>query len=216
MTSSESRYTAIEERIHALSHGMGAILSIAGLAWMLAISISASDPWRIVASSIYGFSLISLFLASTFYHSFHASRHRHLFKLFDHCAIYLLIAGTYTPFLLVGMRTVTGWLLFGAIWSLAVAGVISTLLFRHRHPWWSLTSYLVMGWLVVLAAPQVADSVGAGGIALLIAGGIGYTVGALFYVAKRLRYTHAIWHFFVLGGAACHFLAVVWYVLPSR
>ena len=216
MTSSESRYTAIEERIHALSHGMGAILSIAGLAWMLAISISASDPWRIVASSIYGFSLISLFLASTFYHSFHASRHRHLFKLFDHCAIYLLIAGTYTPFLLVGMRTVTGWLLFGAIWSLAVAGVMSKLLFRHRHPWWSLTSYLVMGWLVVLAAPQVADSVGAGGIALLIAGGIGYTVGALFYVAKRLRYTHAIWHFFVLGGAACHFLAVVWYVLPSR
>jgi hemolysin III len=192
------------------------MLSIAGLVWMLYLSIGTSDPWRIIASGVYGASLIGLFLASTLYHAFHASPRKHLLKLFDHCAIYLLVAGTYTPFLLVAMRTDTGWWLFGAIWSLAAAGVLTKLRFRHRYPWLSLTGYLLMGWLVVVALPQLAEAIGANGMIWLVAGGVSYTVGALFYMAKRLPFHHAIWHLFVLAGGVCHFLAVVWYVLPVR
>jgi hemolysin III len=214
MQSTQSQYTLAEEIVHAVSHGAGVILSIAGLSWMLYLSIAASDPWRIVASCVYGASLISLFLASTLYHALHASPRKHLFKLLDHCAIYVLIAGTYTPFLLVAIRSDTGWWLFVAIWSLATAGILTKLWFRHRYPRWSLFSYLLMGWLMVIAAPQVADAIGSNGMAWLIAGGVSYTVGAVFYMAKRLTYSHAIWHFFVLAGGVCHFLAVVWYVLP--
>jgi hemolysin III len=181
---------------------------------MLYLSIAASDPWRIVASGVYGISLIALFLASTLYHAMHASPHKHIYKLLDHCAIYLLIAGSYTPFLLVAMRTDTGWWLFGAIWSLATAGILTKLWFRHRYPRISLMSYLLMGWLVVIAAPQVAEAIGSDGMFWLIAGGLSYTVGAMFYMAKKMAYSHAIWHIFVLVGGLCHFLAVVWYVLP--
>jgi hemolysin III len=216
MQDTRSQYTAEEELVHAVSHGVGVMLSIAGLVWMLYLSIGTSDPWRIIASGVYGASLIGLFLASTLYHAFHASPRKHLLKLFDHCAIYLLVAGTYTPFLLVAMRTDTGWWLFGAIWSLAAAGVLTKLRFRHRYPWLSLTGYLLMGWLVVVALPQLAEAIGANGMIWLVAGGVSYTVGALFYMAKRLPFHHAIWHLFVLAGGVCHFLAVVWYVLPVR
>ena len=214
MNNTQAEYTLGEELVHAVSHGTGVILSIAGLSWMLYLSIGAADPWRIVASSVYGASLISLFLASTLYHAWPASPRKHRFKLLAHCAIYLLIAGTYTPFLLVAMRTDTGWWLFGAIWSLATAGILTKLWLRHRYPVWSLISYLLMGWLVVIAAPQVAEAIGANGMAWVVAGGVSYTVGALFYAAKRLPFNHAIWHLFVLAGGVCHFLAVVWYVLP--
>jgi hemolysin III len=214
MPHSKPQYTLTEELAHAISHGAGVILSVAGLSWMLYLSIAASDPWRIVASGVYGISLIALFLASTLYHAMHASPHKHIYKLLDHCAIYLLIAGSYTPFLLVAMRTDTGWWLFGAIWALATAGILTKLWFRHRYPRISLMSYLLMGWLVVIAAPQVAEAIGSDGMFWLIAGGLSYTVGALFYMAKKMAYSHAIWHIFVLVGGLCHFLAVVWYVLP--
>lgn len=216
MDREEPQYTTVEELLHALTHGAGTILSIAGLSWMLYVSSGTSDPWRIVASSVYGASLISLFLASTLYHTFHRSSRKHLFKLLDHCAIYLLVAGTYTPFLLVAMRNETGWWLFGIIWSLATAGILSKLWFRHRYPRLSLISYLLMGWLVVIAAPDVADAIGPHGVKWLVAGGVSYTVGAIFYMAKRMSFSHAIWHLFVLIGAVCHFLAVLWYVLPAR
>ena len=210
----QAQYTPTEEMLHAITHGAGVVLSIIGLSWMLNLSISAADPWRIVASSVYGASLVTLFLASTLYHAWPVTRHKHIFKLLDHCAIYLLIAGTYTPFVLVAMRTGTGWFLFGAIWSLATAGVLTKLWLRHRYPKLSMAGYLVMGWLVVVAAPQVADAIGFGGMVWVVAGGLAYTVGAVFYAAKRLPFNHAIWHLFVLAGGICHFLAVVWYVLP--
>ena len=209
-----SEYSVREEIVHATTHGIGALLSILGLSWMLYLSISAADPWRIVASSIYGATLIALFLASTVYHGMYASRHREIFKLLDHCAIYLLIAGTYTPFLLVAMRNNTGWWLFGTIWALATAGIVKKLWLRHRFPKVALASYLAMGWLVVLAAPQLADAIGANGMAWLVAGGICYSVGAIFYVADKMPFNHAVWHLFVLGGGICHFLGVVWHVLP--
>ncbi len=212
----QSQYSLAEEIVHAVSHGVGLILSIAGLSWMLNISTDAFDPWRIVASSLYGASLISLFLTSTLYHGLHASPHKHLFKLLDHCAIYLLIAGTSTPFLLVAMRTDTAWWLFGAMWALAAAGILIKLWHGHRYPRLSLASYLLMGWLIVIVAPQMTDAIGANGMSWLVAGGLCYSVGAVFYAAKRMYFHHVIWHFFVLAGGACHFLAVVWHVLPVR
>ena len=207
-------YTLAEEVLHAATHGAGVLLSIAGLSWMLYIAIPTADPWRIVASVVYGSSLITLFLASTVYHTFHRSPRKQLYKLLDHCAIYLLIAGTYTPFLLVALRNSTGWWLFGTIWALATAGVLTKLWFRDRFPKLALASYLLMGWLVVIAAPQVADAIGTGGMWWLVAGGLSYTIGAVFYAAERLSFNHAIWHVFVLAGGVCHFLAVVLYVLP--
>ncbi len=209
-----SEYTVLEELLHAITHGVGVILSIFGLSWMLYLSIGADDPWRVLASSIYGATLVTLFLASTVYHSMYASRHREIFKLLDHCAIYLLIAGTYTPFLLVAMRNDTGWLLFGTIWALATAGIIKKLWFRHRFPKIALASYLAMGWLAVIAAPQMAEAIGPNGMAWLVAGGILYSVGAIFYVADRVPFNHAVWHVFVLGGGVCHFLSVALHVLP--
>lgn len=208
-------YSVGEEIVHALTHGVGVVLSIAGLSWMLYLSVAAEDPWRIAASAIYGSTLILLFLASTVYHSLYASRHRDIFKLLDHCAIYLLIAGTYTPFLLVAMRTDTGWWLFGTIWALATAGIVKKLWLRNRFPKVALASYLAMGWLVVVAAPQMADAIGPNGMAWLIAGGLSYSVGAIFYALKRIPFNHAVWHVFVLGGGICHFFGVVLHVLPS-
>jgi hemolysin III len=215
MTRQTADYTLAEELAHAITHGAGVILSIGGLSWMLYVSVVAADPWRIVASLIYGLSLVALFLASTLYHAWPHSPRKRVFKLLDHCAIYLLIAGSYTPFLLVGMRTGIGWWLFGAIWTLATAGILTKLWFRHRFPRASLFSYLLMGWLVVVAAPQVATAVGSDAMTWLVAGGLSYTVGAIFYVARRMPYNHAIWHLFVLAGGICHFLAVIWYVLPE-
>ena len=208
-------YSVVEEIIHALTHGVGVLLSIAGLTWMLYVSIGADDPWRIVASSIYGATLIGLFLASTIYHSMYRSRHREVFKLLDHCAIYLLIAGTYTPFLLVAMRTDTGWWLFGTIWALATAGIIKKLWLRHRFPKIALASYLAMGWLCVVAAPQIAAAIGPNGMAWLFAGGVIYSVGAVFYALDRIPYNHAVWHVFVLLGGVCHFFSIIWHVLPE-
>lgn len=210
-----SEYTLAEEIAHAITHGAGVLFSIAGLSWMLYLTIPTADPWRIAASVIYGSSLIALFLASTIYHTFHQSPRKQLFKLLDHCAIYLLIAGTYTPFLLVAMRTNVGWWLFGTVWALATAGVLTKLWFRNRFPKLMLASYLLMGWLVVIAGPQVLDAIGSGGMAWLIGGGLAYTVGSIFYASKRIAFNHAIWHVFVLAGGVCHFLAIVWYVLPK-
>ncbi|MCH8336329.1 MAG: hemolysin III family protein [Proteobacteria bacterium] len=214
MQYTQSQYSLAEERVHAVSHGAGLLLSIAGLLWMLDLSIAAADSWRIIASSIYGASLIALFLSSTVYHGLHASPHKPLFKLLDHCAIYLLIAGTSTPFLIVAMRSDTGWWLFGGMWALAAAGVVIKLWHGHRYPRLSLAGYLLMGWLLVIVAPEMMDAIGVNGMVWLVAGGLCYSVGAVFYAAKKLYFHHVVWHFFVLAGAACHFLAVVWYVLP--
>ena len=208
------QYSFAEELVHAVTHGIGVILSIAGLSWMLYVSINVADPWRIVASSIYGTTLIALFLASTMYHAMYASRHREIFKLLDHCAIYLLIAGTYTPFLLVAMRSDTGWWIFGTIWALATAGIVKKLWFRHRFPKVALASYLAMGWLIVVAAPQMVEAIGPNGMAWVVAGGVAYTAGAIFYAVDRIPFNHAIWHVFVLAGGICHFFGVALHVLP--
>lgn len=210
-----AQYTAVEEMLNAVSHGIGAVLGVAALIWMLQSSLALSDMWRVIASTIYGLSLIAMFTTSTVYHGMHQSSRRALFKLLDHCAIYLLIAGTATPFLLVAMDTELRWWLLSGIWALAAIGITSKLWIGHKHPRLSLASYLLMGWIMVIAVPQLNDAIGEHGIAWLVAGGVSYTVGAVFYMAKRVYLHHAIWHLFVLGGATCHFLAIIWYVLPA-
>ena len=210
-----ANYSPAEERVHVLTHAGGVVLSIAGLSWMLYASLGLGDPWRIVASIVYGISLVTLFSASTVYHYLHVSPNRQFYKLLDHCAIYILIAGTYTPFLLIAMRDSIGWWLFAAIWTLATAGIIKKIWIRYRYPRFSLLSYLAMGWLCLLAIPALVESISTEGLIWLTAGGLAYTFGTIFYMRKKMLYHHAIWHVFVLVGAICHFLAVAVYVLPA-
>ncbi|MDX1587472.1 MAG: hemolysin III family protein [Oleiphilaceae bacterium] len=203
-------YTPLEERLNSLTHGLGAVLAVVATLSMVVMASLQGDPWRIVAVSVYGSTLITLFLASTLYHSAREPRWRRAFKMFDHCAIFLLIAGTYTPFLLVNMRGPTGWTLFGVIWGLATVGIVSKLVFGHRFKIIQVATYLLMGWLVVLASAELPEILNRTGLWLLVAGGLAYTGGVVFYLLERLPMNHAIWHLFVLAGAALHFFAV-WY-----
>ncbi|MEZ4750216.1 MAG: hemolysin III family protein [Bdellovibrionota bacterium] len=203
-------YTRREELANAISHGVGACLSVAALAVLVAY---AEDGWRVLAFSIYGGSLVLLFLASTFYHSFHDPRIKRILKIVDHSAIFILIAGTYTPLMLVTMRGFWGWVIFTVIWSLAAYGVVLKLFSRIRSPGLSLALYLGMGWLAVIVIRPLMQQLPMGGIWWLVAGGLCYTVGTIFYASKKMPYSHAIWHLFVLAGSACHFCCMLFYVL---
>ena len=208
-----NHYVKSEEIANAVTHGIGALLSIVGLVLMLLVSTEFSDPYKIVSASVYGASLILLFLISTLYHSFQHPTLRQTFNLLDHCAIYLLIAGTYTPFLLVSLKGPWGWSLLGVIWGLALAGIAFKIFFKHRFPKLSLAAYILMGWIVIIAIGEMIAKVPTGGLVLLVAGGVTYTLGAIFYAIDRIPYNHAIWHVFVLGGSICHFLSIYLYVL---
>jgi len=209
-----STYTAREELANRLTHGLGAVFSVAGLALMVVFSARHGDVWQVVSTAIFGTTLILLYCSSTLYHSFQDERLRVLLRKFDHAAIFLLIAGTYTPFLLVTLRGPWGWSLLGVIWGLAAIGV--TLKFWHagRFNVVSTLIYIGMGWLVMIALKPLMAALPGGGLRLLVAGGLCYTGGAAFYLWHRLPYNHAIWHLFVLAGSACHWAAVFFYVLP--
>lgn len=208
-------YSLGEEIANSVTHGIGAMLSVAGLTLLVTYAAIQGDAWRVVSFSIYGGSMILLFLMSTLYHSFQNEKVKQVFKLLDHCAIYLLIAGTYTPFLLVTLRGTTGWILFAIIWLLAFTGIIFKLAFRNRFKKLSLLTYVAMGWLALFVGQELTRSLSAGGMAWLIAGGLAYTLGVLFYVWKKLPYNHAIWHLFVLAGSLCHYTTIFVYVLPD-
>ena len=208
-------YSLGEEIANSVTHGIGAMLSVAGLTLLVTYAAIQGDVWRVVSFSIYGGSMILLFLMSTLYHSFQNEKVKQVFKLLDHCAIYLLIAGTYTPFLLVTLRGTTGWILFAIIWLLAFTGIIFKLAFRHRFKKLSLVTYVAMGWLALFVGQELARSLSAGGMAWLISGGLAYTLGVIFYVWKKLPYNHAIWHLFVLAGSLCHYTTIFVYVLPE-
>lgn len=210
----EHTYSIGEEIANALTHGIGALLSVAAMTMMIMLSVQQADGWKLASSIVYGISLVVLFTSSTLYHSFQPQNLKKIFQILDHCAIYLLIAGTYTPFLLVSLNGQWGWWLFGVIWGLAIAGILFKLKFKHRFPKASLITYILMGWVIVVAADKMLELVPAGGLWLLLAGGLSYTLGTVFYAAdKKIPFNHAIWHLFVLGGAVCHFLAVVLYVI---
>lgn len=210
----EAHYTLREERLNSLTHGLGALLSAVGTLVLVLAAAREGDVWKIVSFSIFGASLILLYSASTFYHASRSPKVREIWKMLDHCAIFLLIAGTYTPFLLVNLRGPTGWTLFGIIWGLALAGIILKLVFGHRYKILRVVVYLAMGWLIVFAAGELNTQVSELGVRLTVIGGVVYTLGVVFYLADRLPYNHAIWHLFVVGGSLCHFYAIYYSVLP--
>jgi hemolysin III len=212
--STSAAYTAREELANSLTHGLGMLLSIAGLALLVTSSALRGDVWLVTSSAIFGATLVLLYTASTLYHSLQGEQLKRLLRKFDHAAIFLLIAGTYTPFLLVSLRGPWGWSLFGVIWGLAVVGVVIKFWFAGRFRVISTLIYIGMGWLVVLAVKPMLLAVPPGGLWLLLAGGLCYTGGTVFYLWKRLPYHHAVWHLFVLAGSVCHWVSVFGYLVP--
>jgi hemolysin III len=207
-------YSAGEEIAHVATHGAGAVASGAGLAILLVYSAWFGDAWHVASSAIFGATMILLYTASTIYHAVPSPRARHVAKILDHASIYLLIAGTYTPFTLLALRGSWGWALLAAVWSLALVGVGLEAFWVYRPRWISAVIYLAMGWMVLLAGRSLVAALPPGALPLLVAGGLLYSLGTIFYVMKRVRYAHAVWHGFVLGGSTCHYLAVVLLVLP--
>lgn len=201
------------ERFNSITHLLGALLAVAGTVTLVAISARAGDPWKIVASSIFGAMLIALYLASTLYHSVRG-RAKDVLRKFDHCAIYLLIAGTYTPFTLVTLRGAWGWSLFGVIWGLAAIGIVQEIWLARGLRLMSLAIYVLMGWLGLIAVLPLVRELTPAGFAWLVAGGAIYTVGIVFYIFdEKWPPAHGIWHLFVLGGSTSHFVTVLLYVI---
>lgn len=204
----------MEERLNAVTHGIGTVLALGGLVVLIMSSYLYGSIWHVVSFSVYGVSLVLLYLASTLYHSFSDERRKYIFKIIDHAAIYLLIAGTYTPFMLVPLHGSLGWSVLGLIWGLALIGIVFQVFFVKRFKIVSTICYILMGWFIVTCINPLVAVLPLAGIWWLIAGGLLYTVGAIFYVARLIPYNHAIWHLFVLGGSAAHFVAILCYVLP--
>jgi hemolysin III len=198
-----------EEAVNTLICGLGLLLSVAGLAALVTPVALHGDAWQVVSFSIYGATLILLYAASTLYHAVRSPPLKRLFEMVDQSAIYLLIAGTYTPFTLVTLRSPFGWSLFGVIWGLALAGILVTLLFPvEKLQVFSSLSYLVMGWLILAGFGPLMEKLPAGGPFWLVAGGVLYSAGVPVFFFKKKRFSHAVWHLFVLGGSICHYVAV--------
>jgi hemolysin III len=200
------------ERFNGISHLVGASLATLGAVLLVVIAARMGDPWKIVSFSIYGAMLISLYVASTLYHSLRG-RAKAIWQKFDHCSIYLLIAGSYTPFALVTLRGAWGWTLLGAVWTLAVVGIVQEVVWARGARVTSLVIYLLMGWLALAVIAPLWVALTPSGFAWLAAGGLFYTVGIIFYLAdQRIRHGHGLWHLFVLGGSSCHFITVLFFV----
>ncbi len=201
-------YSLAEEIAHSVTHGIGCLLSIAGLVVLVVESVGRGDVWGVVGSSIFGATLVLLYLASTLYHAITAPRAKHVLMQIDHAAIYLLIAGSYTPLCLGPLRGPWGWSLMGVVWCLGLAGAILDVATARRFKWLSITIYLLMGWLMVTALRPMLAHVDHTSLLWIAAGGAFYTGGVGFYLWRRLPWHHAVWHVFVLGGSACHWIAV--------
>jgi hemolysin III len=211
-----SPHSSTEELANALIHGLGLLAAGSGGAVLITLAALRGDAWRIVGASIFVAGLTLLYCASTLYHTARFDIAKARLKVLDHCAIYFLIASTYTPFTLVGLRGAWGWTLFGLIWGLALAGVVFKFFFTGRFRLASTLIYVAMGWLVLIAVGPLVRALHISALLWLLLGGVAYTVGTLFYMSRRLRYAHAIWHLFVLGGSVCHFVAVFLHVVPGR
>jgi hemolysin III len=206
-------YSIKEEIAHSAIHGLGILLSIAGLIALLVVARRTGDPAHVLACGVYGVTLILLYLASTLYHSIPSPRAKRVLRVLDHSAIYLLIAGTYTPFTLISLRGPWGWTLFGLVWGMAILGIALKIAAIGRFRWLSMVLYLGMGWLVLIALEPLRLAVAHAGVMLLFLGGISYTLGTIFYGWRRFPYHHAVWHAFVLAGSVLHFFAVLLYVV---
>ena len=206
--------TVLEEIFNSITCGIGFCLSIAALIILITSASRAGDIWRIVGVSVYGIGLTLLFLFSTLYHAISAKKAKHVFEILDHCTIYVLIAGTYTPFTLVTLRGPWGWSLFGTVWGLALFGIVFKAFFVTKFRALSAVVYLLMGWLIVVAVRPLSQHLAAEGVGWLLVGGVIYSIGIIFYAWRKLPFQHVIWHVFVLAACVCHFVAVFAYVLP--
>ncbi|MDZ4168369.1 MAG: hemolysin III family protein [Coriobacteriia bacterium] len=206
-------YTLGEEIANSVIHGLGIGLSVAALVLLVAFAVLSGDPYRLASAIVYGISLVLAYTASTLYHSFPQPKVKHVFKILDHCAIYVLIAGTYTPYCLVTVREDGGWRLFWIIWSLALIGIALEAFWAYRPRWLSAVVYLGMGWMVIGSIEALTANLAPAGVWLLVAGGLCYTVGTIFYVLKQVKYMHAVWHLWVVAGSVCHFLSVLLFVM---
>lgn len=217
MIAPATRPSVGEEIANSITHGLGTALFLVGGAFLVVIAALRGDAWVVVSCSVFAFTLVLFYTSSTLYHAFRGPRVKRVFRILDHATIYLLIAGTYTPFVLVSIRGPWGWTLFGITWGLAVAGVAFKSLWTGKLPVLSTAIYVLMGWSVVIAAGPLVRAVPRPGVLWLAAGGLFYTFGVVFFALDRkLRYAHAVWHVFVLLGSGCHFLAVLFYVVPPR
>jgi hemolysin III len=203
-----------EEVANSVTHGIGAVLSIAALVILIVFASLYGNAWHIVSFTIYGASMFILYMSSTLVHSFPEGRAKDIFEILDHSSIYFYIAGTYTPFLLVVIRGSVGWSLFGVVWGLAIAGTIFKCFFVKKYLFTSTILYVVMGWMMVFAWKPLGDKLSSQGMTFLMIGGLLYTFGAIFYVWRGFRYHHAVWHLFVIAGTVLHFFCVLFYVLP--
>jgi hemolysin III len=213
MTSTLTRQTIGEEIANSITHGIAAACSVAALVILVVFAALRGNAWQIVSCAIFGVTLILLYLASTLYHALPQGRAKQVFRILDHASIYLLIAGTYTPFTLVTLRGPWGWSIFGVVWTLAVAGVVFQSLLIGRLPALSTTVYVLMGWVIVIAFRPLVHALPWGGVLWLAAGGLCYTAGVFFFASKT-RFAHMVWHLFVIAGSLCHFFAVFLYVIP--
>ncbi|MFD2824720.1 hemolysin III family protein [Lacinutrix iliipiscaria] len=204
--------TAFEEQLNTFSHAIGAILGVVGLILLLVFN-SHKTEWSLFSVIVYGISIIVLFTASTLYHYVKHEKHKHYFRILDHISIYILIAGTYTPVLLISLQDSLGWPLFWMVWGIALFGVLLKLFFTGRFETFSVLLYLAMGWLVVFDFNHLTEVIGSQGILFLFAGGLAYTGGIIFYAIDKIPYNHVIWHLFVLAGAVFHFFMVFGYII---
>ena len=209
-------YSPIEEKINIISHGLAFILSIVAFVLLVTHANLYGNVWHIVSFSIFGASLIILFAASTFYHSAKKPELRSRLRIIDHASIYVLIAGTYTPFSLVTLNGSTGWTIFGISWGLALTGIILKLFFTGKYKLISTLMYIFMGWIIIFVIKPVMNNLSLEGLLWLVAGGLAYTTGAILYSIKNIKFNHAIFHVFVLIGSVCHFVSVFFYVLPGE
>ncbi|MEQ1512258.1 MAG: hemolysin III family protein [Lysobacteraceae bacterium] len=208
-THSEREETLGEEIASALTHGLGAAAALAGGAVLITLAALYGDGWQLSAAIVFGITLLLLYVASTLYHAIQHPVVKGRLKVFDHCAIYLLIAGTYTPFTLIGLRDTVGWWLFGTIWALAFFGVIFKLFYTGRFQLISTLVYIAMGWLIVVAAKPAMKALDPWTFGWLLGGGMAYTLGTFFYHRPKMQYSHAVWHMFVIAGSVCHYIAVM-------
>lgn len=208
-------YEPKEEVANAITHGIGALLSLAGLVLLIVFASIKGTAWHVVSFTVYGVSMLLLYSCSTLVHSFKEGKVKDLFEIFDHSSIYIYIAGTYTPFMLIAARGPLGWTLFGIVWGIAIVGVVFKAFFVKRFLFMSTIFYLIMGWLIVFAWGPLSASIPTPGITLLVIGGILYSIGTIFYVWRGFPYHHAIWHLFVLAASIVHFFAILLYLLPA-
>lgn len=209
----KKRYTVGEEIFSAVSHGIGAALSVAALVTMIVRAARSGDGYAIIAAAIFGAALVILYTMSTLYHALTPVGAKKIFRIFDHATIFLLIAGTYTPYLLVTMRGTVGWILFCILWALTAIGIVFDAIMLERFHKIEMVLYVAMGWCIVVASKTLVASLAPGGLILLLAGGVLYTLGIIFYSRKKIRYMHSIWHLFVLAGSILHYFSVYLYVL---